>query len=166
MNPLLAFFSPYKLVIEIALIGALAVGAVWGAHQFLEHERDIGRLEVRAEWDKQIAKDKEAADKVTKAWSDTATAATTAGAQRDETIRNLSNSVAAAAGGLRDAVAKNNRDLPNYSTDALREATRIRGELLVECSNSRRGISEEAERLNSEKQTLIDAWPTSPPKEK
>jgi hypothetical protein len=156
---LLLRLAPYKLLFEIIVIGALAVGAVASIHQFLEHEREIGRQEVRAEWDRQIAKDKEAARAVTEAWRAQREAAATEGAKREETIRSLAASSAAATGGLRDAIAKINRTVPDYSADALRALASTYGQLLEECSGRRREVAEEAERLNSEKRTLIEAWP-------
>lgn len=151
--------APYKLAFEILIFGALVAGAVYGAHEFLEHERDIGRQEVRAEWDRQIAVDKEAARVRTAELQAQANNATTEGAKREETIRSLAATTAAAAGGLRDAVAKINRGVPDYSADALRALAGTYGQLLEECHRGRRESAAESERLNSEKRTLMEAWP-------
>jgi hypothetical protein len=159
IEALLTRLAPYKLLFEILVIGALGLGAMYGVHQFLEHARDIGRQEVRAEWDKQIAKDEKAAAAVTAAWQAQSATAATEGVKREETIRSLAATSAAAAGGLRDAVAKINRAVPDYSADALRALTGTYGDLLAECAGRRREVAEEAERLNSEKRTLIEAWP-------
>jgi hypothetical protein len=156
---LFARLAPYKLAAEILFFGALAAGAIYGAHQFLEHEREIGRQEVRAEWDRQIAVDKETARVRSAELLAQRDAAATEGAKREESIRSLAASSAAAAGGLRDAVAKINRAVPDYSADALRALTGTYGDLLAECAGRRREVAEEAERLNSEKRTLIEAWP-------
>jgi hypothetical protein len=160
---ILDVLSRYKLAAEIAVFGALVAGVVHGSHQFLEHERDIGRQEVRAEWDRQIAVDKEAARIQSAELLAQRDTAATEGAKREETIRSLAASSAAAAGGLRDAVAKINRAVPDYSADALRALTGTYGQLLEECAGRRREVAEEAERLNSEKRTLIEAWPSNPP---
>lgn len=156
---ILAALSPYKLVAEIVVFGALAAGAVVGIHFFLEHERDIGRTEVRAEWDKQIAIDKEAARVRTAEWEAQRGTAVTDGVKREETIQKLATATAAASGGLRDAVAKIDRGVPDYSGDALRALTSTYGQLLAECVGRRTEVAVEAERLNSEKRTLIEAWP-------
>jgi hypothetical protein len=156
---LAARLAPYKLLFEILIIGAMALGAVIAAHDFLEHERDIGRQEVQARWDHQVAIDKAAAAAQTAAWQSQLQAATTDGAKREETIRSLAASSAAAAGGLRDAVAKINGAVPNYTADALRTLTSTYGQLLEECAGRHREVAEEAERLNSEKRILIEAWP-------
>lgn len=157
----LAALSPYKLVAEIVVFGALAVGAAVGVHMFLEHERDIGRKEVHAEWDKQIAVDKEAARLRTVEWEAQRGTAVTEGVKREETIQKLATATAAASGGMRDAVAKINRGVPDYSGDALRALTGTYGQLLAECVGRRTEVAVEAERLNSEKRTLIEAWPTA-----
>jgi hypothetical protein len=160
---LLLRLAPYKLAFEILVFGALAAGVVYGAHQVLEHEREIGRQEVRAEWDQQIAKDKEAARAQTDDWRAQRDTAATEGAKREETIRSLAATSAAAAGSLRDAVAKINGAVPNYSADALRALSSTYGQLLEECAGRRRELAEETERINSEKRTLIEAWPKNPP---
>jgi hypothetical protein len=164
---ILARLAPYKLVFEILVLGGLATGAAVGVHEFLEHERDIGRQEVQARWDRQIAVDKAAAAAQTADWQARVQAATTNGEKRDETIRNLAASAAAAAGSLRDTIAKVDRAVPDYSADALRALTGTYGQLLAECQGRRTEVAEEAERLNSEKRTLIEAWPRvdAPPAE-
>lgn len=159
ITTILALLARYKLLLEILVIGALAAGAAVAVHEFLEHERDIGRNEVQARWDKQTAADKLAAAAQAADWQARLAAATTDGAKREDTIRNLSVSTAAATGGLRDTIAKVNGAVPNYSADALRALAGTYGELLAECQGRRADVAEEAERLNSEKRTLIEAWP-------
>jgi hypothetical protein len=163
IDALLARLAPYKLAAEILIFGALAAGAAVWIHQFLEHERDIGRAEVKAEWDRANVAAEKAALAQSEAWRGARDAAITEGVKREETIRSLAATSAAAAGGLRDAVAKINRAVPDYSADALRSLTRTYGQLLEECAGRRREVAEEAERLNSEKRTLIEAWPIANP---
>ena len=158
-----AAVARYKLLFEIVVIGGLAAGAAVGVHEFLEHERDVGRAEVQARWDKQIATDKAAAAAQTADWQARLLAATTDGAKRDETIRSLAASAAAAAGGLRDTIARVDRAVPDYSADSLRALVGTYGQLLAECQGRRTEVAEEAERLNSEKRTLIEAWPSRGP---
>jgi hypothetical protein len=163
MGAILALLARYKLLFEILVMGGLAVGAAVGVHVFLEHERDIGRQEVQARWDRQVAIDKAAAAAQTADWQARLQAATTDGVKREETIRSLAASAAAAAGGLRDTVAKIDRAVPDYSADALRALTSTYGQLLAECQGRREEVANEAELLNSEKRTLIEAWPRTGP---
>jgi hypothetical protein len=157
-----AALVPYKLAAEIAVLGILAAAGACGVHLVLERARETGRTEVRAEWDRQITKDKEAAAAITDAWRGARDTAVTEGAKREETIRSLAATSAAATGGLRDAVAKIDRAVPDYSADALRALTGTYGQLLAECSGRYQGVAVEADRLNSEKRTLIEAWPAQP----
>jgi hypothetical protein len=163
IGAILAGLARYKLAAELIVFGSLAVGIVWGAHEFLEHERQLGRTEVLAQWDAQIAKDKATAAAQTADWQTRLAAATNEGAKREETIRSLAASAVAATGGLRDAIGKVNSTMPDYSADALRALTSTYGQLLAECAGRRQEVGEEAERLNSEKRTLIEAYPKSAP---
>ncbi len=155
---------PYKLVAEIVVFGALASGVILGVHLVLERQRDIGRAEVQARWDKKVADDKEAAHIRTEQMATQVANAVTQGAKRDETIQALAATVAASSGSLRDAIAKTNRGVPSLSVDALRELTSTYGQLLGECEGRRAAVAGEAEKLNSEKRTLMEAWPNPAPK--
>ena len=158
-----AALARYKLGAEILVFGALAAGGAYGAHLVLEHAREAGRAEVRAEWDRTSAAAEKAAQAQTDNWRAQRDAATTEGAKREETIRSLAATSAAAAGGLRDAVAKIDRAVPDYSTDALRAVTSTYGQLLAECAGRRGEVAAEAELLNSEKRTLIESYPRAVP---
>lgn len=163
MNALTAFFSPYKLVIEIVVIGALVAFGVVEVHRFLEHERDIGRQEVQAKWDDQTKKDVAAARlreaELIKQRDD----AITNGAKRDETIRTLATSASTASSGLRDTItAAVGRVVSGVSDNAVRDITRTLGASLAECSIRRLEVAKDFEHANSDKQTLIDAWPRNP----
>lgn len=159
MSPIAAFFAPYKLLLEIALIGSLAAGAVYGVHQFLEHERDIGRQEVRAEYATKLAEAKEAARKREAELTTQRDEAVSHANERDQTIRSLAASAGNASLGLRDTAKSISNSLSSLSSDAVREIARAYGDVFTECQTRRGSLAEEAERLNSEKRTLIEAWP-------
>lgn len=158
-----AALARYKLGAEILVFGALASGAVLGVHTVLEHAREAGRAEVRAEWGRANVAAEKAAKAQSEAWRGARDAAVTDGAKREETIRSLAATSAAAAGGLRDAVAKIDRAVPDYSADALRALTGTYGQLLAECAGRYTGMAEKAERLNNDKRTLMEAWPKMEP---
>lgn len=157
---MIAALARFRLAAEILAIVALAGALIYGIHLVFEHQRELGRQEVRAEWERANAAAEKAAKAQTEDWRAQREAAATEGAKREETIRSLAATSAAAAGGLRDAVAKINRGVPDYSLDALRALTGTYGQLLEECAGRRREVAEEAERLNSEKRTLMEAWPS------
>jgi len=156
-----AALAPYKLCAEILVFGALAAGSAYGAHLVLEHAREAGRAEMRGEWDRANAAAEKAAQVQTDSWRVQRDAAATEGVKREETIRSLAAASAAVAGELRDAVTKIDRGVPDYSADALRAVARTYGELLTECAGRRGEVAAEAERLNSEKRTLIESWPAT-----
>jgi hypothetical protein len=156
---MLEALSRYKLLFEILIIGVIAVGAAWGIHEFLEHERDIGRAEVQVRWDKQIEADKEARRvreaELTRQRDD-------AVAQRDErekTIRNLAAGSSAASLGLRDTLNAISSSVPTASIEALRQSTTALSSVLNECQGRYRELAEKADRHANDAKTLDDAWP-------
>jgi aspartokinase len=156
---MIALIARYKLLLEIVIIGALAAGAVYGVHQFLEHERDIGRAEVRAEYAKQLADVKEAARLREKELTDQRDKAIQNANERDQTIRTLAARAGVSSISLRDTIAAVGERLSSATADALRQTTRTYGQLLAACDGEQRSMAEEAERANSDKRTLIEAWP-------
>ena len=157
MNPL----DRYLPIIE-ALVGLALVAAVcFGVHQFLEHERDIGRQEVRAEYVKQLAEVKEAARQRETELIAQRDKAIENGQARDETIRTLAARAGVSSSSLQDAITAIGERLSSATADALRQTTRTYGQLLAACDGEQRSMAEEADRANSEKRTLIEAWPTN-----
>lgn len=154
-----AALARYRLPLDIAMSAALAAGAIYGAHLFLERERDIGRNEVRAEYAKQLADAKDAALARERALQTQVNEANKHATEREQTIRSLAAASARTANGLRDTIAAIRDGLPAASSDALRNSTRTYGELLAACDSEQRSMAQEAERANSEKRTLIEAWP-------
>lgn len=159
---LLARFAPYKLAFEIAVFGLLAVGAFYEVHQFLEHERDIGRHEVQALWDKQVAADKEAARLREQDLIAQRDRALQQGADREAIIRTLAAGSNAANLGLRDTLAAIRSGVPGASSDALGKSVSTLATVLADCSGRYQAMAERADRHASDVKTLQDAWPTNP----
>jgi hypothetical protein len=155
--------SPYKLLIEIAVIGSLAAGAVYGVHQFLEHERDIGRQEVRAEYATKLAEAKEAARKREAELTTQRDEAVSHANERDQTIRTVAAGGAAASLGLRDILSGIRNGVPSATVEALRQSTATLATVLADCQTRYRGLAEIADRHASDSKTMSDAWPTNPP---
>lgn len=154
MNPL-----AYLRVAEILAGLALIAGVCWGVHTFLEHERDIGRNEVRAEYALKLAEAKEAAKLREDDLRGQRDAAVNKGNEREQTIRTLATANSNASIGLRDTTTGIRNSLSSLTEDALRSVASAYGNVLTECQSRRGEVAEAAERLNSEKQTLIEAWP-------
>jgi len=149
----------YLLPAEILAVLALLGGLLYGVHLVFEHQRDIGRKEVRAEWDAANVIAEKAAVKQEQLWQGQVNLASKGGNDREEKIKTLASSASSVAVGLRNATAEINRALSAYSADSLRAVASTYGDIYTKCDTERTGFATEAERLNSEKQTLIEAWP-------
>jgi hypothetical protein len=163
---LLLRLAPYKLAFEILVFSALAAAVIYGAHQFLEHERDIGRDEVRAEYAKQLAEAKDAARLREQQLQSQVDEANQHAHERDQTIQSLAARAGVSTSGLRDTIAAIGNSMSGATADALRNTARAYGEILAECAARRGELAVTTEKLNSEKRTLIEAWPKNPPAEK
>lgn len=159
---ILALFTRYKLLLEIALIGALAAGVIYEVHQFLEHERDIGRAEVQARWDAQTTKDKEAARLETARLAKQSEDAEKNGATREQTIRTLAAAAGSANLSLRDTLAAIRSGVPSATVDSLGKSVAALSTVLADCSGRYQGMAEIADRHASDVKTLSEAWPTKP----
>ena len=75
---------------------------------------------------------------------------------------DLRRNVAAArteSDGLRDAIYAFRAKLPNATAATVAVAADTAAELLGACVSEYRGVAEAADRIASDRQTLIDAWP-------
>lgn len=158
MSPLDYLHRYIRVAEVVALLVALA-GVAWGVHRFLEHERQIGRDEVQARWDAQIA-----ADKAEKARKDAETAkqqqeANNHAIEREQGIRVAADAANAASLGLRDAIAEFSRRVPSNPQATGTEPAATLGTLLADCEGRYRGLAENADRHVSDIQKLTEAWP-------
>jgi hypothetical protein len=154
--------APYKLVAEIAVIGALAVGAVIGVHQFLEHERDIGRQEVQGRWNEQKAADKLAAEKQEKEWREKYDAAINLGAENAKALRTDANAARTAADGLRNTTDKLGQLLSGASAETARKYAAAYQAVFADCVGRYSAMGEAAQGHANDAATLSAAWPRAP----
>lgn len=73
--------------------------------------------------------------------------------------RRDADAARAAAGSLRDALRAASSGMPGEPASACPERARAIGELLAQCAGSYQGLAEVADRLESDRRTLIEAWP-------
>jgi hypothetical protein len=158
---ILSFFSPYKLILEIAIIGALAAGAVYEVHQFLEHERDIGRAEKQAAWDEQKKIDKAAALVREAEFKTRLDEAVKNGDAREQIIRNLAAAAGNANLGLRDTLAAIRSSVPGATAETLGKTVATLSSVLSKCTGRYIDVAERADRHASDVKTLEDAFPVS-----
>lgn len=154
-----ALLTRYKLLIEIVLIGALATGAAYGMHQFLEHERQVGRDEVQARWDKQQDLDREAARVKEAEFTTRLNEAVQNGAVREQTIRTLTTAAGNANLGLRDTLAAIRDGVPGATTEALGKSVATLSSVLAKCTGRYIDVAARADRHASDAKTLDEAWP-------
>lgn len=160
MSALLARLAPYKLAFEIAVFGALTVGAAVGVHQFLEHERDIGRAEVQARWDKQKADDKLRAEKQEKDWRDRYTDAINQGAKNAQALHADAAAALAAADGLRNTNDKLGQLLSGATAETARKYAAAYQTVFADCVGRYRAMGEAAQGHANDAATVGAAWPT------
>lgn len=143
-------------------IAALAIvcGLVYGAHAYIQSERKEERLLVVGEYEKKLQEQKELAAQERTRMQAQINAATTGEKERENTIRSLAASNSAVSASLRDTTKSISSSLSGLSGDALRSLASSYGDVLGSCQAGKDGLAEEAERLNSEKRTLIESWPT------
>jgi aspartokinase len=156
---IVAFLARYLRIAEALAALAIVACIAWGWHSLLEHERDIGRAEVRAEYVKQLAEAKGAARQREAELIAQRDKAIENGQVRDQTIRTLAARAGVSSSSLQDAITAIGERLSSATADALRQTTRTYGQLLAACDGEQRSMAEEADRANSEKRTLIEAWP-------
>jgi hypothetical protein len=160
----MALILRYKLGLEIILFGILAAGALYGVHEFLEHERDIGRKEIQQKWDKQTANDLKAKEAQEALFKSQLEQAAINGANREQTIRTLSAAAGSANVGLRDTLTAIRNGVPTATIDALGKSVATLSTLFTECSGRYQDVATKADRHASDVKTLQEAWPKNPPK--
>lgn len=154
--------SPYKLLIEIAVIGSLAAGVVWGVHEFLEHERDIGRKEVQARWDAQKLADQTASDKMEKEWREKYDAAVNLGAENVKIARASATTANASADSLRNTNATIVKLIPGASAETARAYASAYQTVFNDCVGKYKELGETAQGHYIDAATLDAAWPRKP----
>jgi hypothetical protein len=161
---LLARLAPYKLAAEILVFGLLAAGMVYEVHQFLEHERDIGRQEVQARWNAQKVVDKAAGDKQEKDWREKYDAAINLGTKNAEALRTDANAARAASDRLRDTNQSLQQLLAGASAETARKYASAYQAVFADCVGRYRAMGEAAQGHANDAATLSAAWPQGAPK--
>lgn len=83
-----------------------------------------------------------------------------AAVKREETLRRDAGAARDAADGLRGELAAIRRSLPGLAADAVRQYADTLADVFGACTDRYRELAEEAGRVESDRQTLMDAWPT------
>lgn len=73
--------------------------------------------------------------------------------------RRDADAARAAAGSLRDALRTASNGMPGEPASACHERAHAIGELFAQCGAAYQSMAEVADRLDSDRRTLIEAWP-------
>lgn len=163
-SAILSKLAPYKLAAEILIFGALAAGAAVGIHQFLEHERDIGRQEVQALWDAQKVADERASAKQEKEWREKYDAAINQGAKNAQALRTDAAAVRAASDRLRDTNQSLQQLLAGATAETARKYAATYQAVFADCVRRYSAMGEAAQGHANDAATLSGAWPQGAPK--
>lgn len=79
--------------------------------------------------------------------------------KRETILRNDADIAVRTSDRLRDELAELRRGLPDLSADAIRQRADTLAQLLNDCQRNYRGLAEKADRIESDRRTLMEAWP-------
>jgi len=79
--------------------------------------------------------------------------------KREAALRRDADTALRAANGMREQLADLRRRMPDLADAAVRRYADAASVVLAECTEEYRAMAEVADRLDSERQTLIEAWP-------
>lgn len=161
----LDFLDPYKKIIwAVSILTAVALIG-WAGHRFLEYERDIGRNEVQARWDKQKLKDQEAALKQQEAWAAQIDKANQERALYEQRLQALADALGTTSDRLRDTISTKRAGLATASADAARQAADSFGAVLSDCRKEYEQLAKAADGHVGDVREFEAKWPRAGVKE-
>lgn len=160
---MIAFFARYKLVLEIAVIGALALAVLVGVHSFLDYEQGIGEARVQARWDAQKVADERAAIRLEKDWRERYDAAINQGAINEKIARTAAATANASNDSLRNTSTGLLKLIPNASADTARAYAGAYAAVFADCVGRYKAMGETAQGHLNDDQAVRDAWPGAGP---
>lgn len=78
---------------------------------------------------------------------------------RETKLQGDAAAARAESGRLRDDLAAFRRNLPGFTEAAIRSYADAASVVLDQCQREYQGLAEQADRIDSDRQTLMDAWP-------
>ena len=151
--------SAYLRIAEALAALALVLGLCWGAHEFLQHEQQIG-------YDRRVAEDKvaeaaakDAALKTERSMQSKVDEAQNARIQQAQVNQVAADAASAAADRLRVAASDLTRRVSADPGKAGADAAATLAQLLGECSDRYRDLARRADGHAADAKTLNDAWP-------
>lgn len=155
--------NPYAWLLDVVVIGGVVVGGGYGFHLFCEHEREIGRQEVRAEDARLAQVEEEANRKIESFQTNNVVKAQNDATKRDEVLNSVLTASGKSSDRLRNALQAIGSGVPSADTEALRSQVTALTAVLNKCQSEYRAMGANADAHASDVQTLSDAWPSAPP---
>ena len=148
----------YTYAATAIVAGALAFGAGWQTQEWRYGKQiaDISQKHAIA-----LASANQKALDDTIKMQRTKDEAIKAAEQRAAKNAAAADSARRAADGLRDTLYSFRASLPSLSAAAVIERADTAAELLGACASAYQDVAAAADRINSDRQTLMDAWPKS-----
>lgn len=148
--------NPVRIIVSVALAAAVGFGAGWLVNGW---RKDAELLTIKAA-QKQAALTFEANARIReKELSRQLQEAKDAATKREIELRGAADRARRSADGLRDDLDELRRQLPGLAADACRQRADTLSELFGQCAADYRSMAETADRLASDRQTLMEAWP-------
>lgn len=151
------------MIIPPWLKGAALAVALVGMYLFGRGDgKAIGRIELQA-YQAQVARAnaQSAADARAKeqSFQQQLNEARNAAVERETKLRADADRARAESGRLRDTIAAIRRDLPSLTREAVERYANAASVVFTECTDAYQRLAEQADRIDSDRQTLEQAWP-------
>lgn len=148
---------PYKLAAVAACAFLVLMLALWGLKKAEQRgfDRAVGIYAVAAVKATAMHRATE------QQWQTKSQEAQNESRKRQSVLNNYAIGLRTELGGLQNDLAASVRSMSEITDDAVRKYAATATTVLAECTKEYSNLAEDADRINSERQTLIEAWPTN-----
>lgn len=148
--------NPLFLLGGMAVSVAIGAGSGWTANGWRLGEKvaEMERDQVEA-----VAAANETARLRERAWSKQSEEARNAATKRETNLRRDAAGARQSADGMRHELTDLRRRLPELAVDACRIRADTLADILGQCTGKYQYLAETTDRLGSDRQSLMDAWP-------
>ena len=151
----MSWLNPYRWLLYGALIAALVLGyGLWSRHM-----QGIGYDKATAEYTAAALVASEAARAKESAWQTQLKKAQDEATKRQTKLAVDAAAARGAADSLRDDLRAVRASLPGLTREAVDRYADTASLVFADCARSYSGLAQDADRLATERQTLIDSWP-------
>ena len=151
----MSWLNPYRWLLAGGLIAAL----VLGYFAWADHIGDTREATVRAEYMAAALVASEAARAKESAWQTQLKKAQDEATKRQTKLAADAAALRTERNGLRDDLATVRASVPGLTRAALEQYANASAVVFDHCVREYSGLAQDADRLATERQTLIDGWP-------